>query len=134
MSVLISEEMRAEAVEWVATSVPRDEDELERRFHRLVTRWREERGPSSLERDLAMHPAYQAIISKGEAVLPLIFEDLERTRDRHWFWALRVITDNDPVPEQIRGKVPEMMEAWVRWGEEHGYLPYGRMIPLFEDA
>ena len=36
------------------------------------------------------HPAYQQIISMGEAALPLILRELERNKD-HWFLALMAI-------------------------------------------
>lgn len=91
-------------------------------FSVLVARWRAERPPSSFERDIAMHDAYQRIISMGDDALPLILDELSKHRD-HWFWALKVITGEDPVPEHSRGRLQEMTDAWLRWGEDHGYLP-----------
>lgn len=44
-----------------------------------------------------MHPAYQQIIGMGPAVVPLLLNDLVRTRS-HWFWALRAITGKTQFP------------------------------------
>jgi hypothetical protein len=48
-------------------------------FKKLADRWREETGHLSSPVQIAMHPAYQEIMSWGERALPYIFEDL-RTR------------------------------------------------------
>lgn len=67
-----------------------------------------------------MHPAYQRIIGMGDAAVPLILQELERSPD-HWFWALNAITGADPVPESRRGVMSEMVKAWLEWGVQHGY-------------
>jgi len=67
-----------------------------------------------------MHPAYQQIIGIGDAVVPLILQELKCAPD-HWFWALNAITGVDPVPESGRGVMNEMVKAWLDWGTEHGY-------------
>ena len=68
-----------------------------------------------------MHPAYQQIIGMGEEALPLILEELSR-RPGHWFWALKAITGEDPVPAEHAGEVPEMTRAWLEWGRQHDYI------------
>jgi len=55
----------------------------------------------------------------GREALPLILGALRREPD-HWFVALRRITGEDPVPEDARGDLHRMAEAWLRWGAEHG--------------
>jgi hypothetical protein len=55
----------------------------------------------------------------GPLVLPLIFEDLERTGG-FWFTALEAITGEDPVPSGSRGKIKVAVEAWLDWGRKHG--------------
>lgn len=97
------------------------EEELRRRFQALAQRWREETEFHSAASALFMHPAYQEIIGLGPAVLPLMLADLEKTRD-HWFWALRAITGENPVPAEERGKVERMAERWVDWGRARGLL------------
>jgi hypothetical protein len=103
-----------------APASPRVET-LRDRFQELADRWREETEFHSAASALFMHPAYQEIIGLGPAVLPLLLADLEKTHD-HWFWALRAITGENPVPAEERGKVERMAEHWVNWGREHGLL------------
>ena len=43
-----------------------------------------------------MNKNYQQIISKGEGIVPLILEELKE-RPSHWFWALEMITNENPV-------------------------------------
>ena len=57
----------------------------------------------------------------GRDVIPFILQQLERCPD-FWFWALRSLTDENPVTQQMRGDVAAMTEAWLNWGREHGYL------------
>lgn len=71
-------------------------------------------------RQMAMHPAYQQIIGMGEAAVPHILAELEKSGD-HWFWALNAITGADPVPPKSRGIVPEMARAWLEWGRNQGF-------------
>lgn len=91
------------------------------RFESLARRWREETEFHSAASALFMHPAYQEIIGLGPAVLPLILMDLQHSHD-HWFWALRAITGENPVPAEERGKVEQMAERWLDWGRAHGLL------------
>jgi hypothetical protein len=94
---------------------------LDERFQKLVAAWREECGMLSSTTQKAIHPAYQQIIGMGPDVLPLIFGQLDEAPG-HWFWALRAITGQDPVPPGDVGDIPRMTEAWLRWGRERGYL------------
>jgi hypothetical protein len=93
---------------------------VEARFRRLEADWLAGVGYSSSSTQLRSHPAFQEIISLGEAVVPLMLRDLEE-RPRLWVWALPRITGADPVPESDRGNIARMSEAWLRWGREHGY-------------
>jgi hypothetical protein len=104
----------------LAAAVPSSPD-LRVRFEALAQRWREETEFHSAASALFMHPAYQEIIGLGPAVLPLMLADLEKTHD-HWFWALRAITGENPVPAEERGKVERMAERWVNWGRGRGLL------------
>lgn len=95
--------------------------DLRARFEALANRWREETEFHSAASALFMHPAYQEMIGLGPAVLPLMLADLKKTHD-HWFWALRAITGENPVPAEERGKVERMAERWVDWGRARGLL------------
>ena len=57
---------------------PSKQVELEKRFFTLAEQWRNETGMLSEPTKKLKHPAYQQIISMGEAALPLILRELER--------------------------------------------------------
>jgi hypothetical protein len=67
-----------------------------------------------------MHPAYQMIIGMGPEAVPLLLRELESNVD-NWFWALRAITEEDPVPASARGDGEAMAKAWLDWGRDQGY-------------
>ena len=93
---------------------------VEPRFRELVRQWKEGTRFESSSTAIVMHPAYQQIIGLGREALPLIFLELRQGPD-HWFWALRAITGENPIPAEDRGKLPRMTEAWLKWAEHHGY-------------
>ncbi len=93
---------------------------VESKFIRLRDEWKAQRGPESSTQRLAMHPAYQKIIGMGPDVVPLLLRELECDLDS-WFWALRAITEADPVPPEARGDGEAMARAWLEWGRERGY-------------
>ena len=64
---------------------------------------------------------YQAIIGMGETALPFILDEM-RQRDGHWFWALRAITGENPVPPEHRGNVEAMTQDWLQWARQRGCL------------
>ncbi len=69
-----------------------------------------------------MHPAYQQIIGMGKEAIPLILQELERTRG-HWLWALFAITKQDPAPEGAT--FDEAVDAWLEWGKRPNHLTDG---------
>lgn len=93
---------------------------LEVTFQELVKQWRQETRGISSTHEMSMHPAYQSIIGMGEAVIPLLLRELENKTGR-WFWALKSITNEDPVPTEDRGKTESMIKAWLEWGRQKGY-------------
>lgn len=97
-------------------------DRRRERFGRLARQWREETQWLSSTTEISMHPAYQAIIGMGDDALPLILQEL-RSNCGHWYWALKAISNADPVPPDDRGIVRRMKAAWLRWGEQTGKLP-----------
>lgn len=105
----------------LAPGQPRDA-ELVRRFQQLAREWKDAKVFLSSGTEIALHPAYQQIIGMGKEAIPLILEELQRDED-HWFWALKAITGEDPVPAGDRGNLPRMTEAWLAWARTHGYLP-----------
>lgn len=94
---------------------------LEARFRELASAWMRDVINCSSVTQMSMHPAYQQIIGMGPDAVPLILRELEREAN-HWFWALRSITGEDPVPPASRGRVREMAAAWLSWGRQRGLL------------
>ena len=108
----------------MATQVAQDaahDEKLRARFQRLAAQWRDECQLLSSTTAKAMHPAYQQIIGLGPEALPLILKELSE-RPGHWFWALKSITGEDPVPPGDGGNIGRMTHVWLNWGREHGYL------------
>lgn len=91
------------------------------RFNKLAEVWQQKCAVLSSSTEKAMHPAYQQIIGMGPSALPLIFRRLQESPG-HWFWALKAVTGEDPVPPEHAGRVPEMARWWLSWAEERGYL------------
>jgi type I restriction enzyme M protein len=102
-----------------AYAVSADDDNLKQRFLALAEQWRRETGHySSISRKI-QHPAYQKIIAMGEPVLPFLLRELA-TRPAHWFTALRAIVESPPANEG--SDVSRATAAWLKWGQERGYL------------
>lgn len=117
-----ADEHVAEPVFAVASWAARSESVLSApawfEFHRLVSAWHNERGATSSITKMAMCPSYQRIIGMGDKAVPLILREMEKEGDEpdQWFWALAVITGADPIPDEARGDIVEMAEAWLGWG------------------
>ncbi len=91
------------------------------RFSNLKDDWQESTSMLSSITEIAMHPSYQQIIGMGPTALPIIFLSMRQEPD-HWFWALRAITGENPIPINHQGKIKEMTDAWMEWGKKHLYL------------
>lgn len=91
------------------------------RFLRLKEKWEEETAFLSSVSDIAMHPSYQRILGMGPVVIPFILREMGK-RPSQWFWALKSISGEDPVPPKQRGNIIEMTKTWLKWGKERGYI------------
>ena len=93
------------------------------KFQHLIRDWQVERGVSSSITEMSIRPAYQHIIGMGEDAVPLIIAQLRAEGDDpdQWFWALKAITQVDPVKPEDRGDFAKMAEAWIQWAEDEGY-------------
>ena len=90
-------------------------------FERLSAEWRADRPRGADVTQMVEHAAYKRIIDMGPAAIPLILRELDREVD-HWFWALHELTGADPVPEDDKGDLPAMAEAWLNWGKSKGHI------------
>ncbi|MCI0378895.1 MAG: hypothetical protein L0215_14910 [Gemmataceae bacterium] len=92
----------------------------EQRFKNLASVWKRDTRLLSNVTTKAMHPAYQKIIAMGEVAVPFMLRDLADNGPEDWFWALHVITDANPITEEIAGNMAAMTEAWLQWGNKAG--------------
>jgi len=88
---------------------------MEEQFLRLVDEWRSGIGGVSSATQIILHPAYQAIIGLGPDAIPLVLRELTR-RPAHWNWALRALTNQNPVPAEAAGNLRAIASAWLDWG------------------
>jgi hypothetical protein len=97
----------------------------EMRFGYFVGQWKKNRkNTSSFTRDLVSEPNYLRIVGMGPTALPYILSQL-RTEAKtgepdHWFTALLAITGENPVLPHHQGKIFDMANDWIRWGEQRG--------------
>lgn len=91
------------------------------RFSNLEKEWEDNTAGLSSITEIAMHPSYQQIIGMGTLALPLIMREMS-IKPNHWFWALKSITGEDPVPPEERGNIKNMTDAWLNWGQTQGYI------------
>ena len=92
----------------------------QRAFYALKKDWVKQTAMYSFVPQIVMNEAYQKIIAMGPTVIPLVLRALRRNAD-HWFWALRVLTQGaDPAKGATDLETARL--AWLRWGEEQGYL------------
>jgi hypothetical protein len=96
------------------------ETNVEHIFRKLVNQWRSQTRGISSTTELIMHPAYQQIIGLGKDAIPFLLKELEQKSGR-WFWALKSITREYPVPQEHQGNTQYMIKAWLDWGRDHGY-------------
>ena len=96
-------------------------DELRDEFARLVKSWKTGHHRGFDVAQMIEHPDYQRIIEMGEQAVPLILEELARETD-HWFPALRQLTGASPVPDESKGNLAKMRDAWLCWGIDEEYI------------
>ena len=93
------------------------------KFQKLANEWRQQRGAMSSITEMSMLPAYQAILGMGPSAIKPIIAQLKSEGDEpdQWFWALRSITEANPVKADEQGDFIKMAQAWIRWAENEGY-------------
>jgi hypothetical protein len=108
------------------TELPRkfrseNEEVVRNEFKRLADEWHDATDHLSSPTRKMMHPAYQRIISKGAGMIPFILEDLKR-RGGDWYFALGVISGENPAPDNAAGNVRLIKNSWLEWGSRKGYI------------
>jgi len=91
------------------------------KFERLAEEWKRDTMCLSSIQKISEHPSYQEIIQMGPIVLPYIFEALQKETD-FWFYALRKLTGENPVPKEFAGQIENIRQCWLNYGKEKGYI------------
>lgn len=89
-------------------------------FNERAERWRRDTSFQSSLIAKFMHDDYQTIMAMGEVAIPLILSRLNKAPE-HWFWALKHLAKGYDAAEGIDTPA-EAAKAWLRWGQEEGYL------------
>lgn len=87
---------------------------LDRKFNMLKGVWENDTLFSSSISEITNHPAYHAVIKLGREVVPMIIQDLQTTNN-HWFYALEILTGENPIIPEHRGNIELMKNDWVDW-------------------
>lgn len=90
-------------------------------FNKFKDEWKKNTRMYSSVSYIVSDENYNNIIGMGKDVIPLIFEDLEKTND-FWFTALIVLTGKNPVKKENIGYIEKMKEDWIEFGKENGYI------------
>lgn len=93
-------------------------------FESLVQQWRAERGATSSVARMVACRSYGTIISMGrDRAVELILAQMKSEGDDpdHWFWALQILTGENPVSVEDEGNLQAMAKAWLDWGTKSGY-------------
>jgi small subunit ribosomal protein S20 len=124
-NVLLAQEVQEALLKQSESTIIHSEGSsmIEKKFKKLSSEWKQDRRRFFLSSDIEMaeNSAYQEIIKMGEAVLPMILEDLKKQLD-FWFLALHEITGVNPIPTEHYGQVNKMREDWLSWGKSKGYI------------
>ena len=89
------------------------------KFRALAEQWYTDTMPLSSYIERILHPAYQKILVLGTDVVPFIMDEI-RDMPNDWFWALRLLTETDPVRSEEAGNMQAMANAWLHWWEQEG--------------
>src|SRR6266436_3457706 len=82
----------------------RTTETLEQRFRRLDAIWRKETAYQSSSREIKDHPAFREVVALGEAVVPLLLQEIQGNPSL-WVWALPEITGVNPVSREDQGNI-----------------------------
>lgn len=93
------------------------------KFSLLASEWKKQRGTMSSVNDMVALPAYQSIIAMGEPAVPLLIAQLKSEGDDPdlWFWALALITNENPIEHKDQGNFSKMAKSWINWAIEEGH-------------
>jgi hypothetical protein len=97
--------------------------ELQRQFSKLASIWQQETKYSSFHYFSVRHPAFRAILSLGEPIIPYILDRISQKPDWTILAIPEIIGEVPNTRPESRGRLPMLTEDTLRWGYRRGYLP-----------
>jgi GAF domain-containing protein len=94
---------------------------IDQEFYDLAIAWKQETKSLPILRDKFQNRYYRQIIALGNQAVPLLIKELQEKPD-HWFYALESILGISPVKDEDRGDISCMVESWIEWWEQKGYV------------
>ena len=91
------------------------------KFLQFLNKWNSETMFLSSSTDIYTNSWYIRIIGLGYPVIPFILNELNEEND-HLFWALEMITGENPVPEEDYGRINRMADHWIHWGKNNNLI------------
>jgi len=80
--------------------------------------WKTETMFSSNISEITNNSAYRSIIGLGKDNIPFIIEDLKQS-ENHWFYALELLTGENPIKSEHRGIINLMKSDWLNWAKKN---------------
>ena len=96
-------------------------DEIALKFKELQIKWKNDIKFLSSPIQIIDNYYYQEIIKLGYKAIPLILKSMEKD-NALWFSALRELTNENPVTDDMVGYTDRMSEAWLTWGRNNGHI------------
>lgn len=90
-------------------------------FQKLADQWQHDTAHVSQISQRIDHPAYKRIVRMGSAAVPLILEQMKEGSG-HWFHALSMLVDDNPIPSDFSGTIDDAAALWVAWGVDKGLI------------
>jgi hypothetical protein len=92
--------------------------QLSKKFDLYSGIWKTETMFSSNSSEITNNSAYRSIIGLGKDIIPFIIEDLKQS-ENHWFYALELLTGENPIKSEHRGIINLMKSDWLNWAEKN---------------
>lgn len=80
----------------------------------LFDKWAAETNVYSSPLQIKDHRIYQLLLRHGDAVVETALAKLDET-PMHSMLMLSAVTGENPVTEEMRGRIPNMINAWREW-------------------
>ena len=92
--------------------------QLSKKFELYSGIWKTETMFSSNSSEITNNAAYRYIIGLGKDMIPFIIQDLKQS-ENHWFYALELLTGENPIKTEHRGIINLMKSDWLNWAEQN---------------